>query len=342
MTTIQCSNCLGNIKFEDGSASCDNCGIIVNLSTHTATLSKDAPIWVQESYKVLCEIARTKPMFVFGKNQLFTKNFKANDCSIYSSPEYIDDETPSFFIAYNGIVSRFLKILLFNYINVGDNIEKVLTTITPESLLSIWLLNSHNPSRSELTYDSVKTLTAIMAPTWIDCANAVFDDLPRDISRWTESEMLYAYMICNKLPLLEGIAYKDALSVLKKFILEKSKFVYEKNEKLSWTEDDMKYLDECSIMCHSNPELYTNNWGSLGYDNIAWLFGTNSIARPIMFKDEIEYEHAQKASDGLYRLWTRYGTPNSRAIKTLRGLSNDTGVKAAYITYWERMRNRLR
>ncbi len=337
---FKCSICGGEAVMNPGTISCKHCGIISDLNTHKAILS-NAPEYVQESVDVMNFIRNSKPMFCFSAHQLFDKNFKTAECVFYRSPTPIWQHTPEVMISYNGMFSKFLKEALLNYVTTGYMNETVLTEAAVSSMLPLLLTSVDEKTIRSISYAQVQLLTALMAPTWFDCAMALMDNMPKTAESWTASQLLYSYMICNKLSFIRDTSMPGATDTIKEFIKMNAKFVHEKNDNLSFHSSVMKDSRAIQAMYKSIPELYLINSDVPNSDNVAFLFGIHDRAAEPVSSSDSSFKQVEAVANGLHLLWMRYGEPISYAKKKLKNMPDETYL-GRYIKFWEDVREKLK
>lgn len=329
-TTYKCPICHADIGNFSALLICHNCHTVIDFINAKVTNSDKSPKYVKDSYSMFESICMKKPMFVFGKHELFTPEFCIENCVSYNSSKYITEETPSIFLGYSGVPAVMIKVALNN---ISKSLMETAGVLHPSDVnagLLLYLADSYR--ETELTFEGMKALTALMAPTWFDCAEILHDNIKKNVTDWSNSELLYSYMICDKFPMVEKTTPMGILEVLSAFILNQCKFIHDKNDKLTFGKLEGSKRKSFGCVVRTVPELFVANNGTVTDESVAWLFATNSQA--YLSKDIDNYVDM---AAGFNILWNRYGVPVSHGSSILDG---DNSLNA-YIKYWNKVRERL-
>lgn len=335
-TTYNCPICNQPLLVNNGKMLCNDCCIELNFSDHSVSIGDASPQYLKDSFTALESIYKDKAMFVFGKAELFTKDFRISDCVSYYSSKHITDDTPKHLLGYCGVPSIMIRVALNHIANSMLDVEGLLHLNDYKTGILMYALDKMR--EVQLTFDGVKALTALMAPTWFDVAEALRGNMRKDITTWSDSELLYSYIICNKMFMIKSVSPMDISLTLSEFILQQCKFVHARNDKL--TIDNLSESDKGIFECilDMNPELNIANKGTVTDQNVGWLFGSNAGVH--LSEDLRENRDAAK---GLKVLWKRYGDPVSCAASALKSFEalDESSPKYTYIRYWYKVRERL-
>ena len=323
---LTCPICGGELHVTKDSIVCEHCRTGVDLQNRTILVSENVPEFILESWIVFKLILTNRVTIAASKAQLFTEAFSLKDTVLYADVSEYDENAPDILIGYCGVPAILFKSLLLSYKRTEHCLLSVLDDLNPDTLLSTWFM-SEKRDASSFGYDEQKVLSTILAPTWVDCAEAAFDNSLIDPMQMSESELLYCGMTCNKFPMLVDVAFKDALPVIKDFLLQQSKFVHDNNPRLyRWNKPiDAALKDIC-------PELNVVNTHK-DSTFVDWLFATST---PWLISEK----EAEPMRKPFRLLWERYGSKYSVASKTIN-LLYQTSNAVTYMRYWQKMRTRL-
>lgn len=323
---LTCPICGKVLTIEGSKAFCTQCRIGVNLSEHKAFIMDDAPSFVRESYGSLRTIVQRKPALVCSTSQLFSKDFSLKDTIVYSGLVGYSDESPRIILGYYGVPAIVYKALVLSYKACAKHLINDIPMLDTDTLLSTWFISTVRDA-SRFEYDEQLTLSTLLAPTWIDCAEASFGHSVIDPLKMSESEMVYCGLTCNKFPILADVEYSSALETIRDFMFNQLKFVHDANERLyRWNKPiDDALRDVC-------PEFRVSNTHK-DRTFVDWLFATNM---PWLAKEE----DIAPMRAPLSTLWGRYGAKNSVAFDTINSMYEVDNAQT-YIKYWQSIRKRL-
>lgn len=324
---------------------CETCGVFYNIAAKMFYITNNAPKYVVDSYNVLKIIHENKWMFVFGKSPLFTEGFSIDDCVGYQSSAEITAMTPKHLLGYSGTSSIHLHTLVYGISDDRRASSFVQDIKNPMTIFSMWA-SSKMFEKKSLDYNKVKTLTAVMSPTWYDCVEVLRDTMRRDITTWSDSELLSSYVLCNKLPIVQDCSLTECEDALKKFIVNQCKFIHKDNSKLSAIDVEKK-KEAYEILMNSKIELgLINDWHMDPKTNVQWLFATNNAAIPPNIYSQGDVDYYAARAEGLWRLWETYVKDTSLAhyyiIKYEVTTPDDKyDARATYINYWSKVREQF-
>lgn len=321
---------------------CETCGVSYSLPNKFFYVTNKAPKYVVDSYNILKLIHENKWMFVFGKRPLFTEGFSQDDCVGYQSSTNITAMTPKQLLGYNGISALHLHTLVYGMSEDKGDFTHLLQIENAMTVFSMWASAKMSKDK-HLDYNTVKMLTAVMSPTWYDCAEVLMDNMSRDITTWSDSELLGACILCNKFPIIQGCNLTTYSEVLRKFIVNQCKFIHKDNSKLTAT-DVAERKEAYELILNANVELRLINDGHMScHNNVQWLFATNNTA--VLPDDDSIKEYSAQA-EGLWRLWEDYvkGISNAHSAIMKSEVTYDEVHRDAcetYINYWSKVRTKF-
>lgn len=318
-----CPICGSELHVSRSSVVCDCCHVGVDLEYHTVLIGDSVPTYIMESWAAFRTILEKKVTLAVSKAQLFTEGFSLVDTIFYSDITKYDESVPEVIIGYCGVPAILFKALLFSYKETSNSFLSVIDELNPDTLLSAWFM-ANERTVDDFNYDESKVLSVVLSPTWVDCAEAIKANTVIDPLRMTESELIYCGLTCNKFPLLRDVPFADALTTLKFFMYEQSKFVHNQNPRLyRWNKPvDAALKDIC-------PELMVVNTHT-DSTFVDWLFATHT---PWLITEE----EAEPMRKPLKLLWERYGERFSIA-KQLISKRYEVSNANTYIKYWEGIR----